>query len=267
MESIIKYPGSKWNLAPWIISFFPEHHSYVEPFFGSGAVFFNKRRSNIETINDINGDVINFFEWCRKDPERLVRDIYLTPYSRAVYEKASRFDGPETSLDRAVRFAIETSMSHGFKTSERSGFKIDVQGRERSYAAKNWCDLPEKIFQTVERLREVQIECRPATDILQSFNFPNVLLYLDPPYPTTTRHPYMYEHEMSIQEHEELLHAVLQHKGSVILSSYKNDLYDNALSGWHTEKSNVYNRNHEKKEEMIYMNFEPGGHQIELGEM
>lgn len=51
MRAVTKYPGSKWNLAKWIISHFPPHHSYLEPFFGSGAVLFNKPRSRIETVN------------------------------------------------------------------------------------------------------------------------------------------------------------------------------------------------------------------------
>ena len=63
MKAIVKYPGSKWSLASWIISFFPEHHSYLEPFFGSGAVLFNKPRSHIETVNDLDGYVVNLFEW------------------------------------------------------------------------------------------------------------------------------------------------------------------------------------------------------------
>ena len=84
MKAIIRYPGSKWRIADWIMSFFPEHHSYVEPFFGSGAVFFRKECSAIETINDLDEEVVNFFEWVRNDPERLAREIYLTPYSRKV---------------------------------------------------------------------------------------------------------------------------------------------------------------------------------------
>lgn len=82
MKAVVKYPGSKWRIAEWIISFFPEHHSYVEPFFGSGAVLFNKERSNIETVNDLDGNVVNLFECIREDPEKLARSIYLTPYSR-----------------------------------------------------------------------------------------------------------------------------------------------------------------------------------------
>ena len=84
MKAVLKYPGSKWSLAKWIISHFPEHHSYLEPFFGSGAVLFNKPRSNIETVNDLDGNVVNLFEWIKKDPERLAHEIYYTTYSRQV---------------------------------------------------------------------------------------------------------------------------------------------------------------------------------------
>ena len=79
MNAIIKYPGAKWSLAKWIVGQFPAHHSYLEPFFGSGAVLFNKPRSHIETVNDLDGDVVNFFRWIRDDPERLAKEIYWTP--------------------------------------------------------------------------------------------------------------------------------------------------------------------------------------------
>ena len=88
MGAIIKYHGSNWSLAQWIISLFPEHHSYLEPFFGSGAVLFNKPRSNIETINDLDGNVVNLFEWIKRDPELLAHEIYYTPYARQIYDNA-----------------------------------------------------------------------------------------------------------------------------------------------------------------------------------
>ena len=105
MRAVIKYPGAKWNLADWIISHFPPHRSYLEPFFGSGAVLFSKSRSAIETINDRDNDVINLFEWIRKDPERLARAIYWTPYAREVYNRAWEAQYTETdSFQRAVDF-------------------------------------------------------------------------------------------------------------------------------------------------------------------
>lgn len=103
MKALMKYPGSKWGSADWIISHFPEHHSYLEPFFGSGGVFFNKPRSDIETINDLDGEVVNLFKQIRNDPERLAREIYFTPYSREAYEMAYQKE-PENDLEKAVLF-------------------------------------------------------------------------------------------------------------------------------------------------------------------
>ena len=128
-------------MAKRIISLFPEHHSYLEPFFGSGAVLFNKPRSNIETVNDLDGNVVNLFEWIRKDPERLAHEIYYTPYARQVYEDAFA-SVPEDSLEKAVNFYIRLNMGHGFRTNgEKVGWKNDVQGREKAYAAQDWLHI------------------------------------------------------------------------------------------------------------------------------
>lgn len=74
MRTVLKYPGSKWNIAPQLVELIPEHHSYVEPFFGSGAVLFNKPASDIETINDLDSDVVNLFRCIQKDAERLAEN-------------------------------------------------------------------------------------------------------------------------------------------------------------------------------------------------
>lgn len=162
MMAMLKYPGAKWSIAPWIINFFPQHHSYLEPYFGSGAVLFNKPRSNIETVNDLDGDVVNLFDCIRKDPERLAREIYFTPYSRQVYENAYE-TAPQDSYNKTRNFFIRCNMGHGFRTTgEKVGWKNDVQGRERAYAASYWSRLPEGIIEAAERLRGVQIENRPA---------------------------------------------------------------------------------------------------------
>lgn len=155
MKAVLKYLGSKWRLARRIDSCFPEHHSYLEPFFGSGAVLFNKPRSNIETVNDIDGNVVNLFRWIRDDPERLAHEIYYTPYSRQEYDIAFAAE-PEDSLAKAVDFYIRLQMGHGFRTNgEKVGWKNDVQGRERAYAAKDWRELPGRILEAAERLRGV----------------------------------------------------------------------------------------------------------------
>ena len=257
MKAIMKYPGSKWSIAQWIISFFPEHHSYLELFFGSGAVLFNKPRSHIETVNDLDGNVVNLFEWIRKDPERLAREIYLIPYSRQVYD-ASYTVEPKDDFERAVMFYIRLNMGHGFRTTgEKVGWKNDIQGRERAYAARDWCNLPDKIMQAAERLREVQIENRPAVDLAKRFNYKNILIYADPPYVLGTRHGKQYRCEMDDDDHEELLDTLLKHSGPVILSGYENELYNCKLKDWYRKETTCYSQVASKKREVLWMNYNP----------
>lgn len=258
MKAVAKYPGSKWSIADWIIQFFPEHHSYVEPFFGSGAVLFNKPRSNIETVNDLDDSVVNLFEWIKKDLEKLAHEIYYTPYARKVYEDAFA-SVPEDSLQKAVNFYIRLNMGHGFRTTgKKVGWKNDVQGREKAYASQDWRRLPEKIMQAAERLRGVQIECRPAVEVMQRFNYKNVLLYLDPPYMPGVRHGKQYRHEMYDEKsHWELLEAAREHKGPVLVSGYETDLYNDMLAGWHREETVCYSQTCSRKQEVLWMNFKP----------
>lgn len=264
MKAVMKYPGSKWSIAKWIIGFFPEHHSYLEPFFGSGAVLFNKPRSHIETVNDLDGNVVNLFEWIKRDPERLAREIYFTPYARKVYEDAFAAV-PEDSFQRAVNFYIRLNMGHGFRTNgEKVGWKNDIQGRERAYAAQDWSHLPEKIMQAAERLRGVQIENRPAVELIQRFNYKNVLIYPDPPYVLSARHGKQYRHEMDDQAQNDLLDVLLAHKGPVALSGYGSELYNSRLKGWYRRETTCYSQVCSKKREILWMNYDPGLGQMEL---
>lgn len=264
MKAIMKYPGSKWRIADWIISHFPAHHSYLEPFFGSGGVFFNKPRSDIETINDLDGDVVNLFKWVRDDPERLAYEIYFTPYSREIYDSAFQRE-PKDSLEKAVLFYVKLNMGHGFRTSgNKVGWKVDVQGRERAYAAADWCKIPEKIMEATERLRGVQIENRPAVELIRRFNFENVLIYCDPPYVLSTRCREQYRKEMSDKEHEELLETLLQHKGPVVISGYASPLYEKILGGWHREEYENRTQSGNRKMEVIWCNRKPEERQMTL---
>lgn len=264
MKAIIKYPGSKWSIAKWIINFFPEHHSYLEPFFGSGAVLFNKPRSNIETVNDLDGNVVNLFEWIRRDPERLVREIYYIPYARQVYEEAY-VSAPDNSLQKAANFCIRLNMGHGFRTNgERVGWKEDIQGRERAYAVRDWCSLPDRIMQAAKRLREVQIENQPAIELIRKFHYQNVLIYCDPPYMLETRYEKQYQCEMENKDHEELLDVLLDHPGPVLLSGYDNAMYNDYLKEWHREEISSRTQIGTEKREILWMNFEPENRQMNL---
>lgn len=239
MRSILKYPGSKWRIANWIIEKMPEHHSYLEPYFGSGAVFFNKEPSNIETINDIDSDITNLFNVIRENTDELLRKVVMTPYSREEYDNAFIATIEDDNIESARKFLIRCWQGIGSNNKYKSGWKNDVQGRERAYAVRNWYELPEKITEIVARLKTVQIENRPAVELIKRFNSEKVLIYADPPYLTSTRKRNIYKYEMTDQDHEELLKVLLEHKGSVIISGYDNEMYNEYLKKW--EKYQINN--------------------------
>lgn len=258
MRTVLKYPGSKWRIAPWIIKRIPEHHSYVEPYFGSGAVLLNKVPSQIETVNDLDHDVVNLFRCIKEDSERLSRLVKLTPYSRKEYDD-SFGQIPEDKFDQAVRFLVQCWQGHGFRQNGRKvGWKNDVQGREEMYACKNWYRLPGWIINIVDRLRQVQIENRPAIEIIKRFRYPNVFIYADPPYLLEARSGKQYKHEMTKEDHIELLEILFQHPGPVMVSGYDNDLYSEMLRGWSKDstggEAEYYGKR--KQEETIWMNYQ-----------
>lgn len=159
MNALLNYPGAKWGMAKEICSLMPPHRSYLEPFFGSGAVLFNKPPSAIETVNDIDGDITNFFKVLREQPDKLAEAISLTPYSREVFDDAHENRGTE-DFDRAYRFAIRSKMGHGFKTYQKTGFKIDVYARQRSYCVGGWNRLPQQLINAAVRLKAADAEKR-----------------------------------------------------------------------------------------------------------
>jgi len=265
MRAVFKYPGSKWSIASWIIDHFPVHHSYLEPFFGSGAVLFHKPKSKIETVNDLDKDVVNFFECVRSDPDGMTHEINHTPYSRYIYEQAvERIKSKEEWLipdpSRAVMFAAKMTMGFSFRTNEvKVGFKRDIQGREAAYAANDWCKLPERFEDIIDRLRGVQIENRPAVQLIREFNYPNVLIYADPPYVLSSRSCKrgQYKFEMTDEDHEELLDTLLKHKGPVVISGYQSSLYESRLKEWRQDCVEYRTQRAGRSQEVIWMNYDP----------
>lgn len=255
MRPILKYPGSKQRIAGWIIEKMPKHHSYLEPFLGSGAVLFNKKPSNIETVNDLDDEVVNLFNIVREDSERLIKKIALTPYSRKEYDLA--FEETEDKHEKARRFLIRCWQGHGFRTmGSKPGWKNDVQGREAAYAVRNWNRLPQNILDVIERLKGVQIENTLAIDVIKRFNHENVLIYCDPPYVLSTRTAKQYKHEMTECDHEALLNVLLSSKAAVMISGYECELYEDLLKGWRKEKIATTAEYGLARDECLWMNFD-----------
>lgn len=132
-----------------------------------------------------------------------------------------------------------------------------MAGREAAYTLRNWVRLPESIILAMERLREAQIEQTDAVDLIRSFHSPNVLIYADPPYVIGTRSQKQYNVEMTDEHHTELLEALLDHPGPVILSGYESDLYNDRLNGWTKLTRQATAENGFSRTEILWLNYEP----------
>lgn len=253
MNAILKYPGGKWRMADWIISFFPKHKVYCEPFFGSGACFFNKQPAYIETINDLNGDIVNLFRVCRDYPDELAKTINLTPFSRDEFISCSTHS--DNPVEQARRTIVRYHQSFGTSNSSKNSWR-NVQTYGGPRCATMWNNLPEIIVSCCERLKEAQIENTNALTLIERYNDENTLIYCDPPYLQSLRKRNMYACEMSDGEHIELLRVLKNSKSKIILSGYDNDLYNSELSDWTTAEKNTTAQMGKHRTEKLWMNFE-----------
>lgn len=236
----------------------PDHHSYVEAFFGSGAILFNKKQSSIETVNDLDGSVCNLFKCIQQDPEQIARMVMTTPYSREEYDRTYLDPVPDGEFENACWFLIRCWQGYGYRTNgSKVGWKNDVQGRERAYALWDWYRLPEWIIDIAERLRKVQIENRSAIEVINRFNHPNVFMYLDPPYVMGTRTGKQYKHEMDDSDQEELLKTILQSNAKIMISGYESKMYNDYLSDWEKETFRSCAEQGAPRKEVVWMNYKP----------
>jgi DNA adenine methylase len=258
--TILKYPGSKNQIADKIISLFPDEYrkmTYMEPFFGSGTVFFRKAPSTVETINDIDGDVYNFFLQIRNSSDELSRLIENTPWSRQEYEESYTKTGSD--IENARRFLIRFWFAIGAKSYCRTGWRHNIKGNNGNIAS--FGELPSLIKQASYRLRPktgnvVQIENRDALFLIEKYNRKEVLMYLDPPYVLNTRkNKKIYKHEMSDEDHVRLCDLINKSSAKIILSGYQNSIYENRLRGFRRTEIQSYDEKGNKRMEVLWANF------------
>lgn len=239
MNPILKYPGAKWRLADWILSYMPPHEGYLEPFFGSGAVFFNKKPSRIETINDVDGAVVRFFRTCREKPDELAYAVSLTPWSRLEFLESDFRDGAGDDVEVARQFLVRCWMTFGARTRCKTGWRHTTGGKLNGGPdnPKLWRRLPDIIQQVSNRLMNAQIQNKTALDLVKEYSGPDLLIYADPPYMMDTRtlNGDQYRYEMTDQDHQNLLVALKETDAMVLLSGYDCELYRDMLTGWRVE--------------------------------
>jgi DNA adenine methylase len=232
-KPILKYPGAKWSIASWIVSHFPAHTHYLEPYCGSAAVFFAKTPAKHEVLNDLDESIVNLFMVLREQGEELARLIDFTPWSESEYERYEKqYHNTGDPLEDARRFLVRSWQAHGGTIAQVSGWKHNgLAGRV--YPVRLWRKLPERLLAVVDRLKEAEIRNRPALELIDLYNHSDCLIYADPPYLLSTRSRKYYRYEMSNEEHLTLLETLQRHRGPVVLSGYSHPLYEERLTGWH----------------------------------
>ncbi len=240
MRPVMRYHGGKWLLAPWVISHFPRHRVYVEPYGGGASVLLRKPRAHSEIYNDLGADVVNVFRVLRDSAaaERLRRLIELTPFSRDEFEAAF---GTSTDPVEAARQTIVRSFmgfgSASVNRAHKTGFRAGSRSSGASPAG-DWARWPAEIPAFVERMRGVIIDNRCALEVIRQQDGPHTLFYVDPPYPHHTRSGnagvrQKYTHEMGDDDHRAMAKVLRAASGMVVLSGYPTPLYDAELfSDW-----------------------------------
>jgi len=255
--------GGKYSHLSWLLPLLPECHHYCEPFGGSAAVLINRKPSAAETYNDIDGEVVNFFRVLRNQRSRLIKAISLTPFSREEFDLAvNGADEKISELERARRFFVRARQARtGLAQTASLGRWANCRNTSRrgmSGVVSRWLGSVEMLPEIAERLIRVQIENRPAIDVIRLYDDEKTLFYCDPPYPHESRSDKKaYLFEMSDWEHEELAHILRAAKGRVAVSGYRCRLMDDLYKQWRRVDAPAKNCHSSKqmRQEALWMNY------------
>jgi DNA adenine methylase len=230
--------GGKFSHLNWLLPLLPDCHHYCEPFAGSAAVLLNRAPSPVETYNDIDGEVANFFRVLRDHKEALTEAIGLTPFSREeLFLAVSPTDGAVSEIERARRFFVRARQTRtGLAQTSSLGRWANCKNTSRagmSGVISRWLGSVEALPAIALRLLRVQIENRPAIEVIKLYDDRETLFYCDPPYVHSTRgDSKAYGFEMSDKAHGDLAATLKQVRGKVALSGYRCDLMDILYKDW-----------------------------------
>ncbi|MBU1661376.1 MAG: DNA adenine methylase [Chloroflexi bacterium] len=263
--------GGKYSHLDWLLPLLPDTTHYCEPFGGSAAVLINRKPSPVETYNDIDGEVVNFFRVLREQKDELLEAIGLTPFSREELRIAVNGNLEDlTDLERARRFfvrarQVRTGLAQTASEGRWAHCKLTSRA-EMSGAVSRWLGSVEGLSEIAQRLLRVQIENAPAIEVIQRFDDPETLFYCDPPYVHESRSDInAYAYEMSDDEHRELADVLRNVDGKVALSGYQCNLMDELYGDWKyieapTKKAHSTNtgadNNKQNRTEVLWVNYE-----------
>ena len=270
---VLRYHGGKFRIASWIISNFPPHRCYVEPYAGAASVLMRKPRSGGELINDLDDHIVNVFRVLR-DPaqaQELRRRMELTPYARTEFDAS--YDEPTDAVDAALKTIALSFMGQGSDSvtrGHRTGFRCKLRNRDGgALPSHEWAGWPSQIPAFVERLKGVAIERTEALQVICRMDTRTTLFYVDPPYLSATRNPTRkrgYRHEMTDDDHVRLAEVLREVEGMVVISGYPSALYDELYGDWTTREIEATADRGREATEVLWMNpaCEAGQMQMEL---
>lgn len=265
---VLRWHGGKWLLAPWILQHIPPHRTYVEPFGGAASVLLRKAPSYAEVYNDLDDEVVGLFRVLRDEASaaRMVALLELTPFARAEFHLS--YEPTDDAVERARRLVVRSFMGFGSnahatnaKGRHATGFRASAR-RSGTTPAHDWRNYPDALRGIVDRMRGVQIEHRPAADVIAKHDAASTVFYVDPPYLHETRASgnrkelgrRMYRHEMVRRDHAELLEQLRGVAGMVVLSGYPDPLYDDGLPGWRRVETQALADGARPRTEVLWLN-------------
>ncbi|MDG4784328.1 DNA adenine methylase [Micromonospora sp. WMMD1102] len=233
MRPPVPYHGGKQRIADQIVALLPPHEHYVEPYCGGLSVLLAKPRSRMETVNDLDGELVTYWRVLRDRPGDLEVAVGLTPHSRA--EHVAAFTPAADDLEVARR--VHVRLTQGVNARLRpTGWRWHRKTAGGSTMTGYLAWYRDRIPAAAERLVGVSLDCRPALEVAREYGTePSALLYVDPPYPAEVRNSSNYRCEMSDPaDHRELAKALHECRAAVVVSGYACDLYDRELyPDWH----------------------------------
>jgi DNA adenine methylase len=259
------YYGGKFSHLDFILPMLPERYThFCEPFGGSAAVLINRPPAQVETYNDLDSEVTNFFRCLRDQADELIKLISLTPFSREELVKACAPQPGLVPVERARRFFVRARQTRtGLAQTSSEGRWAHCVLTSRAAmagAVSRWLGSVEGLPEIVQRFQRVQIENAPAIEIIRRYDSPDTLFYCDPPYPHESRtDSKAYGFEMTDREHAELAEVLRSVHGAVALSSYRCPLMDRLYQGWRRVDADARLCNSSKSErtESVWLNYDP----------
>lgn len=257
--------GGKYSHLDFILPNLPENADhFCDVFGGSAAVLMNRKPAPVETYNDIDSELVNFFVVLRDQISKLIRAIGLTPFSREELAIACTPETGLSKLERARRFYIRARQTRtGLAQTSSEGrwaHCILTSRAGMAGAVSRWLGAVEGLPEITQRLQRVQIENAPATEVIRRYDTPETLFYLDPPYVHSSRgDSKAYAHEMTDSDHRDLADILHKIKGRAALSGYRTDLYDHLYSHWNRVDAphRICNSSKGIRQECLWLNFEP----------